>query len=77
MEQIVYCQDKVYRSSLQKVREKETEEDKKKKNSTLLPSLQPDSLSDTVAEIFQHLMAYREVSPRMSQRCGFCVASFP
>lgn len=77
MEQIVYCQDKVYRSSLQKVREKETEEDKKKKNSTLLPSLQPDSLSDTVAEIFQHLMAYREeASNRLSSHIPLIIQFF-
>lgn len=76
MEQIVYCQDKVYRSSLQKIREKEAEEDKKK-NKPSVPHLQQNSLNDTIAEIFQHLMAYREVSPRMSQRCGFHVASFP
>ncbi|XP_019601325.2 interferon-induced GTP-binding protein Mx1 [Rhinolophus sinicus] len=76
MEQIVYCQDKVYRSSLQKVREKETEE-KKKKNSTLLPSLQPDSLSDTVAEIFQHLMAYREeASNRLSSHIPLIIQFF-
>ncbi|KAF6385168.1 MX dynamin like GTPase 1 [Rhinolophus ferrumequinum] len=76
MEQIVYCQDKVYRSSLQKIREKEAEEDKKK-NKPSGPFLQQNSLNDTIAEIFQHLMAYREeATNRLSSHIPLIVQFF-
>ncbi|EPY89734.1 interferon-induced GTP-binding protein Mx1 isoform 3 [Camelus ferus] len=66
MEQIVYCQDKVYRGALQKAREKEAEEERKKK---LQPwSFQPSpSVDPSIAEIFQHLTAYHEVSPSIAE----------
>ena len=65
MEQIVYCQDQVYRRALQKVREKEAAEEKSKKPNS---HFQPQSLSDpSIAEIFQHLIAYHQVSLRAPQ----------
>ncbi|OWK06030.1 MX1 [Cervus elaphus hippelaphus] len=59
MEQLVYCQDQVYRRALQQVREKEAEEEKKQK-SNHFQQTQPSEPS--AAEIFQHLTAYHQVS---------------
>ncbi|CAO2632556.1 Interferon-induced GTP-binding protein Mx2 [Lemmus lemmus] len=62
MEKIIYCQDQVYRGALQKVREKEAEEEKKKNiNSSGFTSSQALQNS-SIAEIFQHLNAYRQVN---------------
>lgn len=58
MEQIVYCQDQVYRGALQSVREQEAEEDKSRKSGPKSPGSAEDS---SVAEIFQHLSAYSKV----------------
>lgn len=55
MEQIVYCQDQVYRSALQRVREEEAEE---KKTSRHHLSGSAEELS--MDEIFQHLNAYHQ-----------------
>lgn len=61
MEQIIYCQDQVYRGALQKVREKEAEEEKNKTKSS--SSFSSQALQNSsMAEIFQHLNAYRQVS---------------
>lgn len=71
MEQIVYCQDKVYQSSLQKVREKDTEDEKKNKKTSSLAffgSAPPEDSS--MAEIFQHLVAYHEVSLQATRKGG-------
>lgn len=57
MEQIVYCQDQVYRVVLQNVREREAEEEKKKYTFSVLPSK-----DISMAEILQHLKAYHQVS---------------
>ncbi|XP_064332160.1 interferon-induced GTP-binding protein Mx1-like [Camelus dromedarius] len=76
MEQIVYCQDKVYRGALQKAREKEAEEERKKK---LQPwSFQPSpSIDPSIAEIFQHLTAYHEeVSNRISSQIPLIIQYF-
>lgn len=68
MEQIVYCQDQAYRASLQKIREK-LSEDKEGKGHRPRPS--QDSLSCSLDEILQHLMAYRQVSLRVSPKDAF------
>lgn len=68
MEQIVYCQDQAYRAALQKIREKESKEEKKGSSHELTPSL-ADPLTCSLSEILQHLMAYRLVSARVSKRC--------
>ncbi|XP_059133546.1 interferon-induced GTP-binding protein Mx2-like [Peromyscus eremicus] len=61
MEQIIYCQDQVYNGALQKVREKETEEEKNKTKSSAFTSSQSQaSQNSSMAEIFQHLDAYRQ-----------------
>ncbi|KAB1283339.1 Interferon-induced GTP-binding protein Mx2 [Camelus dromedarius] len=59
MEQIVYCQDKVYRGALQKAREKEAEEEKNKKSKHSISTLTEDP---SIAEVVQHLTAYHEKS---------------
>ncbi|XP_062944694.1 interferon-induced GTP-binding protein Mx1 [Cynocephalus volans] len=76
MEQIVYCQDHVYSGALQKVREEKMEEEKKKLSNSLFTST--PSLSDSsLAEIFQHLMAYhQEVSNRISSHIPLTIQFF-
>ncbi|XP_049730870.1 interferon-induced GTP-binding protein Mx1-like [Elephas maximus indicus] len=78
MEQIVYCQDQVYRSALQKVREKDAEEEKRKKEN--YPYYQPKpspSMESSIAEIFQHLLAYhQEVSNRISSHIPLVIQFF-
>lgn len=76
MEQIIYCQDQVYRSSLQKVRENETEEENKKKKSSSLYPLQVSSES-SLLEILQHLTAYRqEATNRLSTHIPLIIQFF-
>nr|AFU81311.1 myxovirus (influenza virus) resistance 1 [Miopithecus talapoin] len=76
MEQIVYCQDQVYRGALQKVREKELEEEKKKK-SWDVGTFQPSSTDSSMEEIFQHLMAYhQETSKRISSHIPLIIQFF-
>ncbi|KAM5275605.1 interferon-induced GTP-binding protein Mx1 isoform 2-T4 [Hipposideros larvatus] len=75
MEQIIYCQDHVYRSTLKKIREEEVEEDKKNKPSR--SSVQHNSPNDSIAEILQHLMAYRqEASNRLSSHIPLIIQYF-
>ncbi|XP_070322899.1 interferon-induced GTP-binding protein Mx1 isoform X2 [Odocoileus virginianus] len=74
MEQLVYCQDQVYRRALQQVREKEAEEEKKQKSNHFQQS-QPSEPS--AAEIFQHLTAYhQEVSTRISSHIPLIIQFF-
>lgn len=68
MEQIVYCQDQAYRAALQTIREKEAE---KRGPSDKHSPPQPDSLACSLAEILQHLKAYRQVSLRASPKGAF------
>ncbi|XP_008066755.1 interferon-induced GTP-binding protein Mx1-like, partial [Carlito syrichta] len=76
MEQIVYCQDQVYRGALQKVREKETEEEKRNKRSHD-SFFEQDSENSSMAEIFQHLVAYhKEVSKRLSSHIPLTIQFF-
>ncbi|XP_032132718.1 interferon-induced GTP-binding protein Mx1 isoform X1 [Sapajus apella] len=66
MEQIVYCQDQVYRGALQKVREKEMEEEKKSKKSLVTMMVEHSSAESSMEEIFQHLMAYHQGIPQVT-----------
>ncbi|XP_005370180.2 interferon-induced GTP-binding protein Mx1 [Microtus ochrogaster] len=76
MEQIIYCQDQVYRGALQKVREKETEEEKSKTKSS--GSFSSQALQNSsMAEIFQHLNAYRqEAHNRISSHIPLIIQYF-
>ncbi|XP_074207955.1 interferon-induced GTP-binding protein Mx1 [Camelus bactrianus] len=74
MEQIVYCQDKVYRGALQKAREKEAEEEKNKKSKHSISTLTEDP---SIAEVVQHLTAYHEeVSNRISSHIPLIIQYF-
>ncbi|XP_064332146.1 interferon-induced GTP-binding protein Mx1 [Camelus dromedarius] len=74
MEQIVYCQDKVYRGALQKAREKEAEEEKNKKSKHSISTLTEDP---SIAEVVQHLTAYHEeVSNRISSQIPLIIQYF-
>ncbi|XP_004429677.1 PREDICTED: interferon-induced GTP-binding protein Mx1 [Ceratotherium simum simum] len=75
MEQIVYCQDQVYRGTLKKIREMESEEEKKKKgNYAYLEGTDEDS---SMAEILQHLNAYqKEASNRLSTHIPLIIQFF-
>uniref|UniRef100_A0A8D2D920 Uncharacterized protein n=1 Tax=Sciurus vulgaris TaxID=55149 RepID=A0A8D2D920_SCIVU len=74
MEQIVYCQDQVYRGALQSVREQEAEEDKSRKSGPKSPGSAEDS---SVAEIFQHLSAYsKEAHNRISSLVPLIIQFF-
>lgn len=69
MEQIVYCQDQVYKGALEEVRENEA----KKQNNKVLNSVtfqynsQPPQKDLSVTEMTQHLNAYYQVSVGMVQ----------
>ncbi|XP_037687373.1 interferon-induced GTP-binding protein Mx1 [Choloepus didactylus] len=77
MEQIVYCQDTVYRGALKKVREQETEEDKKTKKTGGSFLAHSSAVDSSMAEIFQHLTAYqREASNRISSHVPLMVQFF-
>lgn len=78
VEQVVYCQDQVYRGALKKVREAEAEEEKKSQrfggSSSGLGSSQ-DSCS--LAEIIEHLVAYyQETGSRLSSLVPMLVQFF-
>nr|BAF76736.1 Mx1 [Sus scrofa] len=77
MEQIVYCQDQVYRGALQKVREKEVEEEKNRKSNQYFLSSPAPSSDPSIAEIFQHLIAYhQEVGKRISSHIPLIIQFF-
>nr|AFU81308.1 myxovirus (influenza virus) resistance 1 [Lagothrix lagotricha] len=77
MEQIVYCQDQVYRSALQKVRENELEEEKKSKKPCFTMIVEHFSAESSMEEIFQHLMAYhQEASKRISSHIPLIIQFF-
>ncbi|KAK7812280.1 hypothetical protein U0070_024434 [Myodes glareolus] len=76
MEQIIYCQDQVYRGALQKVREKEAEEEKNMIKTSVFASSQALQNS-SMAEIFQHLNAYRqEAHNRISSHIPLIIQYF-
>ncbi|KAL6072486.1 hypothetical protein STEG23_030730 [Scotinomys teguina] len=77
MEQVIYCQDQLYRGALQKVREKEAEEEKEKKSSAFTSSESQASQNSSMAEIFQHLDAYRqEAHNRISSHIPLIIQYF-
>uniref|UniRef100_A0A8C6HMA4 MX dynamin-like GTPase 2 n=1 Tax=Mus spicilegus TaxID=10103 RepID=A0A8C6HMA4_MUSSI len=77
MEQIIYCQDQIYREALQKVREEEAEEEKKTKHGTSSSSQSQDLHTSSMAEIFQHLNAYRqEAHNRISSHVPLIIQYF-
>ncbi|XP_036059593.1 interferon-induced GTP-binding protein Mx2-like isoform X1 [Onychomys torridus] len=78
MEQIIYCQDQLYRGALQKVREKEAEEEESKTKSSAYTSSQSQaSQNSSMAEIFQHLDAYRqEAHNRISSHIPLIIQYF-
>lgn len=77
MEQIIYCQDQIYRGALQKVREKEAEDEKKTKHGTISSSQSQDLQNSSMAEIFQHLNAYRqEAHNRISSHIPLIIQYF-
>nr|XP_048278515.1 interferon-induced GTP-binding protein Mx1-like isoform X1 [Myodes glareolus]XP_048278516.1 interferon-induced GTP-binding protein Mx1-like isoform X1 [Myodes glareolus]XP_048278517.1 interferon-induced GTP-binding protein Mx1-like isoform X1 [Myodes glareolus]XP_048278518.1 interferon-induced GTP-binding protein Mx1-like isoform X1 [Myodes glareolus]XP_048278519.1 interferon-induced GTP-binding protein Mx1-like isoform X1 [Myodes glareolus] len=65
MEQIVYCQDQVYKGALEEVRENEAEKEKNKvsNSNTFRCNSQPPQKDLSVTEMTQHLNAYY-------QECG-------
>lgn len=78
MEQIIYCQDQIYRGALQKVRAEEAEEEEKKtKHGTISFSQSQDLQNSNMAEIFQHLNAYRqEAHNRISSHIPLIIQYF-
>ncbi|GAB1300478.1 Interferon-induced GTP-binding protein Mx2 [Apodemus speciosus] len=77
MEQIIYCQDQIYRGALQKVREKEAEDEKKTKHGTISSFQSQDLQNSSMAEIFQHLNAYRqEAHNRISSHIPLIIQYF-
>ncbi|XP_024417578.1 interferon-induced GTP-binding protein Mx1 [Desmodus rotundus] len=74
MEQIVYCQDQEYRAWLQKIREKEVEQQKKKLGFVPCENILSQSFLD---EIHQHLWAYhQEASKRLSSQIPLIIQFF-
>lgn len=78
MEQIIYCQDQIYRGALQKVRAEEAEEEEKAmKHRTISLSKSQDLQNSNMAEIFQHLNAYRqEAHNRISSHIPLIIQYF-
>nr|AMW93074.1 myxovirus resistance 1 protein [Rousettus aegyptiacus] len=78
MEQMVYCQDQVYRKSLQIVREKEKEKVEQNKNKSRVSDLE-QSFPDVTPldEILPHLTAYRQdASNRLSTHIPLVIQYF-
>ncbi|KAM6224044.1 interferon-induced GTP-binding protein Mx1 [Rhynchocyon petersi] len=75
MEQIVYCQDSVYSTTLKEIRkQKAEEEDKHFKPSLHKPPAEEDSFK---MEIFHHLLTYhQEVSSRLSNHIPLIIQYF-
>lgn len=69
MEQIVYCQDQVYKGALEEVRENEAEKEKNKVSytNTSRCNSQPPQKDLSVTEMTQHLNAYYQVSVGTAQ----------
>ncbi|XP_051006285.1 interferon-induced GTP-binding protein Mx2-like [Acomys russatus] len=77
MEQIIYCQDQIYRGALQKIREEEAEEEKNAKHRNSHSSQSQDLQNSSMAEIFQHLNAYRqEAHNRISSHIPLIIQYF-
>ncbi|XP_006870919.1 PREDICTED: interferon-induced GTP-binding protein Mx1 [Chrysochloris asiatica] len=77
MEQIVYCQDKIYSGALRDIREKEMEEEKRNSTQHYSQSQKVSSLDSFKEELSQHLFAYhKEVSNRMSNHIPLVIQFF-
>ncbi|XP_026356256.2 interferon-induced GTP-binding protein Mx1 [Ursus arctos] len=77
MEQIVYCQDQVYQRALQRVREKESDEEKKSKKKDSMIAEEISSVNISLSEIFEHLLAYRqEATNRISSHIPLIIQYF-
>uniref|UniRef100_A0A384DMX3 Interferon-induced GTP-binding protein Mx1 n=1 Tax=Ursus maritimus TaxID=29073 RepID=A0A384DMX3_URSMA len=77
MEQIVYCQDQVYQRALQRVREKESDEEKKSKKKDSMIAEEISSVNISLSEIFEHLLAYRqEANNRISSHIPLIIQYF-
>nr|ABB30240.1 cytoplasmic interferon-inducible Mx2 [Sigmodon hispidus] len=76
MEQIIYCQDELYMGALQRVSEKEAEEEKTQPNASI--SSQSEVLKNTsMADIFPHLYAYcQEAHNRISSHIPLIIQYF-
>uniref|UniRef100_A0A7N5KPR2 Interferon-induced GTP-binding protein Mx1 n=1 Tax=Ailuropoda melanoleuca TaxID=9646 RepID=A0A7N5KPR2_AILME len=76
MEQIVYCQDQVYQHALQRVREKESDQEKNKKKNSMIAE-EVSSVNVSLSEIFEHLLAYRqEATNRISSHIPLIIQYF-
>ncbi|KAF0886133.1 MX1 protein, partial [Crocuta crocuta] len=82
MEQIVYCQDQIYQSALQRVRQKDAGDEKNSKNThSRSPEEHPlvcsSPLNISLSEIFEHLLAYRqEATNRISSHIPLIIQYF-
>ncbi|XP_077735401.1 interferon-induced GTP-binding protein Mx1 [Canis aureus] len=77
MEQIVYCQDHVYQRALQRVREKDSDEEKKNKKTSSMSHDEVSSVNISLSEILEHLLAYRqEATNRISSHIPLIIQYF-
>ncbi|KAM8906606.1 interferon-induced GTP-binding protein Mx1 [Lycaon pictus] len=77
MEQIVYCQDHVYQRALQRVREKDSDEEKKNKKTSSMSYDEVSSVNISLSEILEHLLAYRqEATNRISSHIPLIIQYF-
>ncbi|CAK7319430.1 interferon-induced GTP-binding protein Mx1 [Vulpes vulpes] len=77
MEQIVYCQDQVYQRALQRVREKDSDEEKKNKKTSSMSHDEVSSVNISLSEILEHLLAYRqEATNRISSHIPLIIQYF-
>lgn len=77
MEQIVYCQDTVYQTSLRKIREKEKEKEEERRRKVGRAICEESSSYNSLDEIFQHLIAYhQETGNRLSTHIPLMIQFF-
>ncbi|XP_039085427.1 interferon-induced GTP-binding protein Mx1 [Hyaena hyaena] len=77
MEQIVYCQDQIYQSALQRVRQKDAGDEKNSKNTHSRSPEEASPLNISLSEIFEHLLAYRqEATNRISSHIPLIIQYF-
>uniref|UniRef100_A0A673SMI2 Interferon-induced GTP-binding protein Mx1 n=1 Tax=Suricata suricatta TaxID=37032 RepID=A0A673SMI2_SURSU len=77
MEQIVYCQDQIYQHALQRVRDKDSDDNQKCKKIQDAISEEVSSLNISLSEIFDHLLAYRqEATNRISSHIPLIIQYF-
>lgn len=76
MEQIIYCQDQVYKEALKTIREEEAEKQKARGPATFLYNSQFPQKELTTPEMTQHLKAYYQVKAGMLP-AGLAARSHP